>query len=291
MNREILIEGLTFTECPRWHAGKLWFSDFYTKSVYSVTNDGECQLELSLDDYPAGLGWMPDGELRIISQRDRKLLGFNGSSLYEVADLSALAAGNCNDMVITKAGGAYIGNFGFDFHAPAFTPQVANLIYVSSEGEVSLAANEMYFPNGSIITKSKDGKDLLIVAESMGFCLTAFDINDDESLSNRRIFADFCRPDNYSIDQFSLSHKPKGALTPDGIALDKQGNIWVATIQNGLVKVTNDGVISSHIAFNKYVIACAVGADGSLYVCTTTHQSPDDCLRYKSASIERITFT
>ncbi len=294
MKIETLVSGLSFTECPRWHNGRLWYSDFYTCAVYSVDNVGNNRVELQLDDQPAGLGWMPNGDLRVVSQIKKKLLGYDGATIYEVADLSSLANGNCNDMVVASDGGAYIGNFGFDFHAPEFRPAPATLVYVSSTGEISVAAEEMCFPNGSVILDSgkTDVNKTLVVAESMGHCLTAFSIANDGTLSDRRIWANLGRPmqDDYTMANFNLDAIPLGAITPDGIAADAEGGIWVATVKNELLRVIEDGEITQRIEFDQAVIACAVGDDGSLYVCTTAHLTPSECLKYRSARIDRVVF-
>lgn len=289
MKIEVVISGLSFTECPRWHNDRLWFSDFYTKAVYSVDIAGNSRLELQLDDQPAGLGWMPNGDLRVVSQTKKKLLGFDGVCISEIADLSSLARGNCNDMVVTADGAAYIGNFGFDYHATPFRPAPATLIYVSANGAVSPAARSMYFPNGSVIIDSghQNGSDTLIVAESMKHCLTAFSIADDGSLYDRRLWANL---DMGSQSSGIISDEIAEAITPDGIALDADGGIWVATLKNQLLKVVEGSEITQRIEFDQTVVACAVGDNGSLYVCTTAHLTPDDCIKHRSARIERVVF-
>lgn len=274
MKIETLISGLSFTECPRWHNGRLWFSDFYTQRVYSVDDAGTLRTELQLDDQPAGLGWATNGDLRVVSQTNKQLLGYNTSTVYPVADLSALAGGNCNDMVVDSDGGAYIGNFGFDILSAHAQPAPATLIYVAPSGEVSAAAELMQFPNGAVILEAEKNNPnkTLVVAETLAHCLTAFTIASDGSLFDRRIWADL------------------DAITPDGIAADPDGGIWVATVSNQLIKVLEGGEIVDKIAFDQTVIACAVADDGSLYVCTTAHLTPDECLENLSARIERVIF-
>lgn len=279
MKIETLMRGLSFSECPRWHDGRLWFSDFYTNRVYSIDSAGNNHIELQLDDNPGGLGWVPNGDLRVVSQTQKKLLGYDGTAIYQVADLSALAGGNCNDMVIADDGGAYIGNFGFDIFSTNSQPTPATLIYVSPTGQVSAAAQAMQFPNGSVILSAKNHEQTnaiktLVIAETMARCLTAFTIADDGTLSDRRVWADL----------------DSSAITPDGIAADPTGDIWVATVSNELVKVMEGGEISQRIEFDQTVIACAVADDGSVYVCTTAHLTPSECLKYRSARIERVVF-
>ena len=212
----ILTGGLHFGEGPRWHQGRLWFSDFYDHAVKSVDPAGQVRTEHSFEDQTSGLGWLPDGRLLVVSMRELAVLRQDGDNFVLHADLSGLARHLCNDMVVDGAGRAWVGNFGFDLDAELDRrdPQevfadhpAANLVRVDPDGSVHLAAEGMHFPNGSVVTP--DGKTL-IVAETLAMCLTAFDIGDDSELLNRRVWA------------------PVGMRAPDGICLDANGNIWVA---------------------------------------------------------------
>ena len=116
-NTEVLIEGLTFTEGPRWRDGRLYFSDFFTHRVLAVDTKGNMEPIVETPQQPSGLGWSPDGSMLIVSMNDQKLLSFSNGELSEEADLSQLATHFCNDMVVDKKGNAYVGNFGFDLHA------------------------------------------------------------------------------------------------------------------------------------------------------------------------------
>ena len=190
---KVLCEGVYFGEGPRWKDGRLWFSDFYAQAVKSVSPSGDLREEFKIDDRPSGLGWMPDGSLLVVSMTKRQVLRRTSDGKVSVhADLGKIATFHCNDMVVDKAGGAYVGNFGFDLHADmskrgdeaviADHP-VAKLARINANGEASVAAEDMHFPNGSVITP--DGKTL-IVGETLGGCLTAFDIGPDGALSGRR---------------------------------------------------------------------------------------------------------
>ncbi|HYS48666.1 MAG TPA: SMP-30/gluconolactonase/LRE family protein, partial [Xanthobacteraceae bacterium] len=114
---DVLLDGLTFPEGPRWHDGKLWLSDFYSHRVIKVGVDGRAETVVEVPQQPSGLGFRPDGTLLIVSMRDRRLMRLDGPKLALVADLSVLAPSHCNDMVVDGAGRAYVGNFGFDRHA------------------------------------------------------------------------------------------------------------------------------------------------------------------------------
>ncbi len=212
-NTEVLIEGLTFTEGPRWHDGRLYFSDFFTHRVLAVDTEGNMETIVETPQQPSGLGWSPDGSMLIVSMNDQKLLSFNKGELSEAADLSQLATHFCNDMVVDKKGNAYVGNFGFDLHGGE-SIKPTNIILVRPGEEPCVVAENVFFPNGTVITP--DDKTL-IVGETFASCLTAFDINEDGSLSNRRVWAD--------LRLIEEGYNP----VPDGICLDAEGAIWVAS--------------------------------------------------------------
>ncbi len=153
-----LVDGRAFPEGPRWHEGRLWFSDQHTAEVVAVDADGTVETVVEVPNGPSGLGWRPDGTLLVVSMRDRRLLRYDGTSLTEVADLSALAPFHCNDMVVDARGRAYVGNFGFDLDGGgAFATTV--LVRVDPDGSAHVAAGDLAFPNGTVITP--DGTTLV----------------------------------------------------------------------------------------------------------------------------------
>src|SRR6266849_595154 len=179
----VLLDGILFPEGPRWHAGKLWFSDMHAHRVMTVDLAGRAETVVEVPNQPSGLGWLPDGRLLIVSMTDRRLLRLDPAGLTVVADLSGVATFHCNDMVVDAHGRAYVGNFGYDFEA-GMPPRSAVLALVLPDGTVRVAAEELAFPNGAVITP--DGRTL-IVGESFGACLTAFDVAPDGTLSRRRL--------------------------------------------------------------------------------------------------------
>jgi len=215
----ILADGIFFGEGPRWHDGRLWFSDFYASRVYSVSLEGDLTTELELEGRPSGLGWMPDGSLLVVRMELREVWRRWPNGRFERhADLTGHSAFLCNDMVVDAQGRAYVGNFGFDLDAQLHARGAAGVIadhpkamlaLVQSDGRVSDAApGELFsFPNGMVITP--DG-DTLIVAETLGGCLTAFDLGADGTLSGRRTYAQ------------------TWPRVPDGICLDASGAVWIA---------------------------------------------------------------
>ena len=266
MQGQILIDGLCFGEGPRWRDEALWLSDMHDQKVLRVCpeNGVETILELE-DDEPSGLGWLPNGDLLIVSMRKRLLLRFNGEKISTHADLGGLASWHCNDMVVDRFGRAYVGNFGFDLFAGA-EPTPAELILVNPDGSASIQDDEVMFPNGCVITP--DGKTL-VVGESFGGCLSAYDIGDSGTLSNKRLWAQL----------------PEGAV-PDGICLDSEGGIWSASpTTNECIRQIEGGEVTHRVELERSGIACAIG-NGDLYVLTAKSTRPDECRANRDARIE-----
>ena len=268
---ETLVDGLCFGEGPRWHNDRLYFSDMHGRTVYALDASGNLEIIVHLeDDEPSGLGWLPDGRMLIVSMRNRKLLVLDCGKLTEFADLSSIATYHCNDMVTDLEGRSYVGNFGYELHSDAEF-QKAALILVHADGTTELAADDLSFPNGTVITP--DGKTL-IVGESFGARLTAFDINSDGSLANRREWA-----------------KMDGAV-PDGICLDEAGGIWVASpISNEVLRVIEGGEVTDRVKTENQAYACMLGGlDGkTLFIMTARSSQPDECKTEKSAAVEFVT--
>lgn len=247
----VLVEGIYFGEAPRWRDGRLWFSDFVAHSVHSIGLDGDLRTEFKMDDQPSGLGWMPDGSMLVVSMMKRQVLRRSVSGAISLhADLSRIATFHCNDMVVGSSGEAYVGNFGFDLgrEMVARGPErvaadhvAAQLAYVLPNGAVSVAASDMHFPNGSVITP--DGKTL-IVAETLSGSLTAFDRGADGTLSNRRLWA---------------TTLPR---VPDGITLDANGNVWIANPRGPeCVLIAPGGQVLEVIETGQPCFACMLGGN------------------------------
>jgi sugar lactone lactonase YvrE len=266
---DVLLDGLVFPEGPRWHAGKLWFSDMHDQLVKTVDLDGRCEEVVRVENDPSGLGWLPDGRLLVVSMRDRRLLRRDADGLREVADLSGIATYHCNDMVTDAHGRSYVGNFGFDFQKGE-SPRTAAIALVTPDGAVRIAAADLSFPNGTVITP--DGRTL-IVGESFGGRLTAFDVGEDGSLSNRRVWAQLEK------------------AVPDGICLDAEGAIWVASpMSSEVLRVREGGEVTERIRVATMAIACMLGGPErtTLFVCTSESLTAEDCRAKRSAKIEAV---
>ncbi len=267
-----LISGLSFTECPRWHDGRLYFSDFYTRRVLAVALDGTQEIVAEVPGQPSGLGFLPDGRMLIVSMRDRKImLREHDASLVEYADLWNLAPWYLNDMLVDHQGRAWVGNFGFDLMGGAKVT-TTNLICVDPDGCAKVAADGLGFPNGMVLTPNGN---TLIVAETLMNRLTAFDLASGV-LGRRRTWAAFGDPSTSSDFAPLFSQLD---VAPDGICLDTEGAIWVADAKNGrCLRVAEGGDILEEFRTDGIgVFACMLGgADGRtlfLSVAPTFHEA------------------
>lgn len=269
---ERVADGFSFLECPRWHEGRLWVSDFYTGAVLTVDADGTVATVAQVDGQPSGLGWLPDGRLLIVSMRDRRLLRREADgSLVVHADLSGLASWHLNDMLVDGEGRAYVGNFGFDLMSMApLTP--AELVVVEPDGSARVEARDLVFPNGMALLSacspdSRTGGDL-VVAETLAQRLSAFVRHADGTLGERRTWAEFGPASGDDVGAW-IGSGP--ALAPDGIAAAGDGSIWVAdALNHRAVRLVEGGRVLDEIATGDLgVYACAVGGDDgrTLYLC------------------------
>ena len=265
---EVLLDGLKFPEGPRWRDGKLWFSDMHDHRVFTVDLTGAREEIVHVPEQPSGLGFTPDGALLIVSMVDRRLMRLDDDGLHLVADLSSLAPWDCNDMVVDALGRAYIGNFGSALAPGLDRPEKTVLILVSPDGDSRVVADGLSFPNGAVITP--DGRTL-IVGETFGGQLSAFDIERDGSLSGRRVWA--------------------RAPFPDGCCLDEEGAIWVASpLGQGVLRVREGGEIVDRVEVEAEAYACMLGGPDrrTLFVLTAGSAEPEECKRACSGRIEVV---
>jgi sugar lactone lactonase YvrE len=277
-----LIDGLSFTEGPRWHEGRLWFSDFYTSRVLAVGDDGQADTMAEVAEQPSGIGFLPDGDALIVSMRDRRILRRSADgSLSEHANLWDLAPWHLNDMVVDGQGRAWVGNFGYDLMggAPLHT---TNLIRVDPDGRAESVADGLAFPNGMVVTP--DGSTL-VVAESFGQCLTAFDISTNGSLDNRRVWASLGE-DTGTTDVHEFMSR--ASFVPDGICLDAGGAIWAAdALGQRAVRIAEGGEFLNQVNAGTGVFACTLGGSGgkTLFMCTAPSFAEDDRKNTRDAAI------
>ncbi|MAW71095.1 MAG: SMP-30/gluconolactonase/LRE family protein [Actinomycetota bacterium] len=268
MNTEILLTGLAFGEGPRWRDGYLWFSDFYRHGIFRVDENGTEELVLEVPTQPSGLGWLPNGNLVFVSMLDRCLKQMDPTGEVSAhADLSHIAGGPCNDMVVGADGTAYVGNFGFE-QGEDFAQ--ATLAIVDADGTTRSGPDGLDFPNGTVINPEGNR---LVIAESYGRRLLSFDIERDGSLTGRQLFADL------------------GERVPDGICLDVEGGIWVGDPANHSVfRVVDGGEITHHIDLELNCYACALGGEDrrTLYLVTAPTSGRGGAADRREGRIERI---
>jgi sugar lactone lactonase YvrE len=267
---DLLLGEGTFFEGPRWHEGRWYASDFFHNRVIAIDEDGSVEQVLSIER-PSGLGWLPDGSLLAVSMVGHQVWrrGADGEPVL-YADTAGYTRGEANDLLVDAAGRAYVTNYGFDMMA-AENPKPADLVRIDPDGTISVAADGLLFPNGIVLTD--DGKTM-IVAETFGVRLTAFDVADDGTLSNRRVWAQLgptppltTRDEVWAASEFA----------PDGFGLDAEGCVWVAdALHKRCARVAPGGEILEEIGVPDddlvFYAAMLGGPDGkTLMMCL----SPD----------------
>ena len=261
---------IQFPEGPRWHDGRLWISDMFGDRVLAIGESGEAEEIVAVPGHPSGLGWLPDGTLLIVGMAQRSILRLDPDGLHVHADLTDHVGGLPNDMFVDNQGRAYVGNLGYDFFAGE-SPKPANLLMVTPDGAIREVATDLAFPNGMALTA--DGTTL-IVAETQGHRLSAFTVQADGSLTDRRVFA-------------QLS-EDKG---PDGIALDTDGNVWVSSAFTGeFLLVAEGGEILDQLKLEAFTQACAFGGADlrTLYLMEALTTLEDFALGKAKGRIETV---
>ena len=262
----VLLDGLLFPEGPRWRDGRLWFSEMHQHRVMTVTPEGEPDVVAECFFRPSGLGFLADGSAIVVNMTDKRLMRIAGGALSVYADLGALVSENPNDMVVDASGRAYVSSLGrrgppdtprpdhlrpfaphiveyFQEAGVANTPETSEIIRVDPDGSAHLAADGVLSPNGMMITP--DG-GTLIFAETYANRLSAFDIDADGGLANKRVWAEV------------------GSAMPDGICLDAEGAVWVASpYTNEFLRVREGGAIADRIPLpeGKLGVACMLGGE------------------------------
>jgi sugar lactone lactonase YvrE len=277
----VVREGLGFGEGPRWHDGRLWYSDFYRHGIYSMAEDGSDEvLEHQVLTQPSGLGWLPDGDLLSVSMTDQKVLRFHEGQVSTFADISEHCVFWANDMIVSPTGYSYVGNFGFDLDTRlaelgverflAEPPPTTNLVVLNAEGDVIQVVPDLAFPNGTVITP--DGATL-IVGETFGAKHTAFDVNADGTLTNRRVWA------------------PLGSAITDGMCLDAEGQIWFANpTSRHCLRVREGGEVTGSVECSKRAYACVLGGEDrrTLFIMTAGSSDRFEIANKTEGAIESV---
>jgi sugar lactone lactonase YvrE len=251
----VLMEGIVFGESPRWHDGRVWFSDWGAHQVIALDPEGGHEVVVSVPSFPMCIDFLPDGRLLVVDSAQRRLLRREpDGSMVTHADLAPISTKPWNDLVVDADGNAYVNNIGFDF--PGGEPAPGLIALVTPDGGVRVVADDLAFPNGMAITA--DGATL-VVAESYANRLTAFDIGRDGDLGGRRAWADV------------------GDDHPDGICIDAQGAVWYADVANKhCVRVREGGEAVGVVDLDRGAFACTLsrGDDPKLYVVGQEYGGP-----------------
>jgi sugar lactone lactonase YvrE len=252
---EVLLEGVVFGESPRWHDGRLWFSDWGANQVIALDTNGNHEVVVTVPSLMC-IDFLPDGRLLVVDSAQQRLLRREpDESLVSHADLSEVSEKPWNEIVVDDRGNAYVNTIGFDFPDEEFAPGL--VVLVTPEGNVGQVADDLAFPNGMAITP--DGATL-VVAESYANRLTAYDIDGDGGLGNRRVWAE--TPTDH----------------PDGICIDAEGAVWYADVGNQhCVRVREDGQVLATVDLDRGAFACALsrGEDPHLFVVGQIWGGPD----------------
>jgi sugar lactone lactonase YvrE len=235
----VLMEGIGLGESPRWHEGRLWFSDWVAREVIALDPDGGHEVMTKVDAFPFSIDWLPDGPMLITAGQQLLRMEADGSLVTHV-DLSGLSEYGWNEIVIDGRGNAYVNNVGFDLMGGE-DPKPGIVAVVTPDGAARQVADGLAFPNGMVVTPDDS---TLIVAESYEGRLTAFDIGEDGGLFGRRVWADL----------------GEGG---DGICVDAEGAIWSPKFQS-CVRVREGGEVLEKIELDRFCFACMLGGqDGS----------------------------
>jgi sugar lactone lactonase YvrE len=249
--------GLVLGESPRWHDDRLWLSDWGAGEILALDRDGASEVVARAGALPFCFDFLPDGRMLVVAGREGRLLRRErDGTLAEYADLTQLAPPPWNDIVVDGRGNAYVGATGFDFPGGEFAP--GTIALVTPEGAMRSVAAGVAFPNGVAVTPDNG---TLILAESYGKRLTAWDIAADGSLSGRRVWADL------------------GEGVPDGICIDAEGAVWYADVPNRCcVRVREGGEVLDRVEADRGCFACMLGgADGAtLFVVAAEWRGPAD---------------
>jgi sugar lactone lactonase YvrE len=264
--------GLRFTESPRWHDGKLWFLDIHDKRIKATDLGGRFETAVELPFIPNAFGFRRDGSLLVGDALQRQIHRWDGKALQPLANLTDLTVFCLSDGIVDAHDRMYVGDIGYNFFDPANKPvDTCVIACVDADGRARIVAKDLSFPNGMVITP--DGRTL-IVGETMGHRLTAFDVQPDGSLANRRVYAEL--PED---------------VHPDGITLDAEGAVWLANPEGkGVLRVREGGEIVERVELDTEGYAVMLGGPQRrhLFISGSDSHDPAEIARAPSATLRVV---
>jgi len=315
----IALSGLGVPESLRWHRGALWFSDLAHGTVHRWDGTGEPETVLEVPGRAGGLGWLPDGRLLVVSMDGGRVYRLEADGELVVhADLRHIVGGPVNDMLVDPEGRAYVGNFGFDYHAHSRQhpnsllyappgPPGAPLACLAPDGSLLGLTEPLLFPNGTLLTP--DGGSV-IVAETLAMRLTVFSRNPDGTLSRPQPWAPLIAPLLWRLlnhpgvagritrrisallDHPAVAKRSSSPIAPDGIAWDADGaSVWVANALRGeCVRIAPGGRVLDRVATSRHTLSCLMaGPDGrTLFAATVPTDDPVRAAELDGGRIEML---
>jgi sugar lactone lactonase YvrE len=264
-----IIDDLHFGECLRWREGWLYFSDMYGDRVHRY-DPRSGALETVADIFhPAGIGWLPDGTMLAVATEDKRVFEISEEGNRPYADLTEIAPGWTNDMLVDRRGRAYVGNFGYDLFAEE--PRPTQLILVRPDRSIVKLDHDLVFPNG--MAMRSDGK--LVVAETFASRLAVFSVQEDGTLTADGAIA---------LDE---------DIHPDGICVDAEDAVWLASVfSREVVRVEKDGK-AERVPVSQNAYACMLADEDrrTLYVATAPDHEPANRRARAEGRIEKIRVT
>jgi sugar lactone lactonase YvrE len=265
--------GLRFTESPRWRDGRLWFLDIHDKRIKSADLGGGLETVVEFGFLPNSFGFRRDGSILVGDALQRQVYRWDGKALERLADLSDITTFCLSDGIVDAHDRMYVGDIGYNlFDHEAKPVDTCVIVCIEPNGRARVVADGLKFPNGMVI--APDGRTL-IVAETMGHRLTAFDIRADGSLANRRLHAQLADD-----------------VHPDGIALDAEGAVWLANAEGttAALRVREGGEIVEQVELNTYCYAVMLGGSGRrhLFLCASDSLDPVEIAGNPSATLRVV---
>ena len=259
-----VFDGGRYFEGPRWHNGRLWFVDCMARTLLSLGPSGACEQHAKIeDDTPCGLGVLPDGRIIVLTMFRKRLMVYADGQLSLYADLTGIATGTIDDMIVDGLGRTYVGDLGFDLPPPPDRGAVGRIILVMPDGETRVVADGLRFPNGIAVAADNSR---LVVAEMDGACLADYDIAADGGLKFRSRFGSM--------------------KSPDGICLDADGAVWVASFEEGaFIRLDREGRQLQRIEVpGRRALACVLGGSARRTLFCLSAATSYEALRQRKSS-------